>query len=441
MTEYLADLDARVEINGTTGERLARPVLDAGRHGLEFFRLFGPPYARFTGRRQNFRRDFLGRYEAHADIAFGALREDGERFASVHSGLSDSAVALRTKGEAVFSSWQGGAADSAAGELADLLTRAATLRERFARLSEVVGEVVDDADRAVHRLATSTAKLYAERVDGRTASDVRFLVDFHRRAAAGDDVEDDVEDDELTRAAKLCRVPPRGPHSRLADVTAATAAWLRGVFVPAYEAKVATFGRACDMADEKLAACWHKLGDTLGSVLEPGDERPVRPEPAPPRAEPDQITDPQASVPVGGVSGRVTPTGGRPVPEPEPLSRGILVRAMPADRTPGQRRDVAAQQQPAGTAAAGGAQGGMYGGMPFPGGYAEAQRHTSHLPLAGLDLTNAAPDAGFVIGGSDDQAAYNDAFLEEAEAARKKADSIPVAGETDDPDDPDDDLW
>jgi hypothetical protein len=104
---------------------------------------------------------------------------------------------------------------------------------------------------------------------------------------------------------------------------------------------------------------------------------------------------------------------------------------------------VAAQQQPpAGTAAAGGAAGGapggMYGGMPFPGGYAEAQRHASHLPLAGLDLTNTVPDAGFVIGGSDDQAAYNDAFLEEAEAARKKADSVPVAGETDDPDD---DLW
>jgi len=434
MTDYLADLDARVEINGTTGERLARPVLDAGRHGLEFFRLFGPPYARFTGRRQNFKRDVLRRYEAHADIAFGALREDGERFASVHSGLSDSAVALRTKGEAVFSSWQGGAADSAAGELDDLLTRAATLRERFARLGEVVGEVVDDADRAVHQLATSTAKLYAERVDGRTASDVRFLVDLHRRAATGDDV----DDDELTRAAKLCRVPQRGPHSRLADVTAATAAWLSGVFVPAYEAKVATFGRACDIADEKLAACWRKLGDTLGSVLEPGDEPPVRPEPAPPRAEPDQTTDPQASVPVGGVSGRVTPTAGRPVPEPEPLSPGILIRAMPADRTPRQRRDVAAQQQPADTAAAGAAQGGMYGGMPFPGGYADAQRHTSHLPLAGLDLTNTVPDAGFVIGGSEDQAAYNDAVLEEAEAARKKADSIPVAGETDDPDD---DLW
>jgi hypothetical protein len=40
--EFLAQLSARVEQGGSTGEQGARTMLAAGRHGLEFFRLFGP---------------------------------------------------------------------------------------------------------------------------------------------------------------------------------------------------------------------------------------------------------------------------------------------------------------------------------------------------------------------------------------------------------------
>jgi hypothetical protein len=442
--ELLAQLSARVELGGSTGERDARTVLDAGRHGLEFFRLFGPPYARFTGNQQHFRRDFRDRYDSHADLAFGPLREDGERFGIVHNGLSDSAVALRNHGEAVFSSWQGGAADSVADELAGLLADAAALRAWFGRLAKTIGEVVDRADRAVHQLATATSKLYADRIDRHSAADVRFLVDFHHRVATGDDV----DDDELMRAAGLCgmarRPTARTRHTMLADVTTAVGAWLHTVFVSAYEAKVAAFDRICDTADKELAACWRTLGDALASVPDGDQDRqaPGAKEPAP--AQPPAL-DPwpgtAAAATPAGESSDATPLGvdrtgvgkgGEPGAR-DPLPSGVMVRAMPARPMPTQGTYAQPAARPAAEDAGWGASPGMFGGQPMVGG-SEAQRHTVDVPLAGLDLTNAAVDAGFVVGGSSDQAVYNDAILEEAEAARKREESVPVAGA-------DDDLW
>ena len=69
------------------------------------------------------------------------------------------------------------------------------------------------------------------------------------------------------------------------------------------------------------------------------------------------------------------------------------------------------------------------------GGGDTATRHAVRVPLAGLELTNDAVDAGFVLGGRHDQAVYNDAILEETETARKKADNAPTADEITD------DLW
>jgi hypothetical protein len=443
--ELLAQLSARVELGGSTGERDARTVLDAGRHGLEFFRLFGPPYARFTGNQQHFRRDFRDRYDSHSDIAFGPLREDGERFATVHNGLSDSAVAMRNHGEAVFSSWHGGAADSVADELAGLLTDAAALRARFGRLARTIREVVDRADRAVLQMATATSKLYADHVDRHSAADVRFLVDFHHRVATGDDV----DDDELMRAAGLCgmarRPTARTRHTMLADVATAVGAWLHKVFVPAYEAKVAAFDRICDTADKELAACWRTLGDALASVPDggqdpdrraPGAKEPVPAQPPAPDPRPGTAA---AATPAGesggaaGVDKTVVGTGGEPAAR-DPLPSGVMVRAIPARPTPTHGAHAQPAARPAAEGAGWGASPGMFGGQPMVGG-SEAQRHTVDVPLAGLDLTNAAVDAGFVVGGSGDQAVYNDAILEEAEAARKREENVPVAGDSDD------DLW
>jgi hypothetical protein len=452
--EFLAQLSARVEQGGSTGEQGARTVLAAGRHGLEFFRLFGPPYARFTGNRQHVRRDFRRRYDSHADIAFGPLREDGERFGTVHSGLSDSAVALRNHGEAVFSSWQGGAADSVAADLTGLLADTAALRARFARLARTVSEVVDRADRAVHEMATATSRLYADHIDRHNAADVRFLVDFHHRVVTGDNV----DDDELMRAGSLCGIVSR-PTTRtrqaiLTDVTTAAGTWLHNVFVPAYEARVAAFDRICDTADEELTACWRTLGDALDWVLDPdGDRAPKVAPPAPGQRQapaPEDPADPRpataaaagpSSLPVAGESGG-TPLGGviggggdqSGAAARDPLPSGVLVGATPATQAPTRGAAVVPAARSAAEGAGLGTAPGMFGGQPMVGG-GEAQRHTVDVPLAGLNLTNSAVDAGFVLGGSGDQAVYNDAILEEAEAARKREELVPVAGDFDD------DLW
>jgi len=61
----------------------ADAILATGRHGLEYFRLFGSLYAERTGAAFDFDRDIARRYDASGELGLAALRADGERFASV----------------------------------------------------------------------------------------------------------------------------------------------------------------------------------------------------------------------------------------------------------------------------------------------------------------------------------------------------------------------
>src|SRR5882757_4689982 len=101
----LEDLGARVELSGSTGEVSSARILASGRHGLEFFRSFGPAHAALTGTDFDFDADFARRYDEHGELGFGALRADQERFAAVGEHLGDAAITLRNRGNSVFESW------------------------------------------------------------------------------------------------------------------------------------------------------------------------------------------------------------------------------------------------------------------------------------------------------------------------------------------------
>lgn len=428
--ELLIELGTKVELGGSTGERQADDVLDAGRHGLEFFRLFGPPHARFTRTRHDFRRDFLRRYDSEAGLVFGALRVDQERFSGVGGGLADIAIALRNHGAAAFESWRGDAAGGVRARLGELIGAVGALRERFVRLADLIGAVVDAADRAVYEKAVATGKLYADRVDGRTAGDVRFLVDFHGRART-----EDVDDDEIFRAASLCGVRTRASLWRsrstlLSEVEAAVELWLRGTFVPAYDAKVAAFRDICTTAERKLAAGWQRLTELLESLErpQPTPEPPATPATVVPAATAPcaDTSRPSAGQPTGG-----TGSGGEYRPAREPLAPGGFVGAVAKESSRPHR-----SSPPAPNASAGGAgpmTPGLFGGTPMFGGVVSAedhQRRASDLPLDGLTFTGVTH--GAVIGAEDDTTEYNDAASEEAEAARRSEERLPVADETDD---------
>jgi hypothetical protein len=440
--ELLLQLGTKVELGGSTGERQADDVLDAGRHGLEFFRLFGPPHARFTRTRHDFRRDFLRRYESEAGLVFGALRADQERFAEVGGGLADIAITLRNHGAAAFESWRGDAAGGVRARLGELIGAVGTLRERFVRLADLIGDVVDAADRAVYEKAVATGKLYADRIDGRTAGEVRFLVDFHGRART-----EDVDDDEIFRAASLCGVRTRASLWRsrstlLSEVASAVELWLRGTFVPAYDAKVAAFRDICTTAERKLAAGWQRLTDLLESLELP------QPAPQPPAALPAAVppagtapcadsSQPSAGQPSASQPGASQPTGGTPAtseyrPAREPLAPGGFAGAVAKAPSEPHRSTPPATSAPA--AAGGGSMtSGLFGGMPMLGGFVSAEDHqrpATTLPLDGLTFAGVAH--GAVIGAEDDTTEYNDAASEEAEASRQREERIPLA---------DDDLW
>ncbi len=439
--ERLAEFGARAEINGSTGEWRADTILAAGRHGLEYFRLFDPPHARLTGRRHDFRHDFLRRSDHGADVVFGSLRQDRERFDAVAAGLSDHVIALRNAGASVFGSWQGGAADGTRAGLDELLAEVDAVRGRFTGLAAAIGDTVDAIDNACYDKAVATSRLYDDRVHGRTSDDVRFLVGFVHRARGNDVDHDDVAD-----AAALSGWTP-GPsgwrtwHAHVAEVATAAETWLQDVVSREHERKLAEFDRICATARDRLAAAWQALAAAFEDAGEPAP-------PSPPiawRATESTPAPPAAAVPAGGgyltggsAGGTGSATGsGAAVPPDHRPSPGVSVGAVPAVGDGEPRRPGTTQ---AGGAAAAGMPGaGMFGAPAVASGQGgeDQQRRVLDLPLTGDLFAEPAPAPAAVVGDEHDPATYNEAGEEAAVVARDEVRRAEAATPRVD----DDDLW
>lgn len=465
---FLTELATRVELGGSTGEHSTKPILDSGRHGLEFFERFGPAYARLTGADFDFERDFARRYEQDGDLVLGSLRADRDRYAAIERGLDDSVHNLRNRGNAVFESWQGGAADSVAGRFSGLLSAAEDLRGQFAALGQTIDSTAETMDRACFRKADRVSRLYADRVDGRTSDDVGFLVDFVARAAAAR-----VSDDDLARATTLFDSPvtPAAYRAQPGGIDALASTvdkWLRGTFLPHYQQRAEEFEEICADTEESLSAAWQELGTALDAVradqfdtVIAGLAEPAPASPAAPRAEPENRATAHATTgaapeqaPARGQAAGGTATGGgigvtpdpnQTTPQPSPPASGpqagrmISAGAGPMPAVPIPPPPVA----PAAPVSGGTGAGGGFFGLPFlggagAGGGGDQDRQRLGLPLAGTDFGDfqqEAAQSGTAIGGEDDPARYNEEA--HAEAERAGADTPAV----DDFGDLDDDLW
>jgi len=397
----------------------ADAILATGRHGLEYFRLFGPPHATLTGADFDFDRDFARRYDGAGEIGFAALRADGERFESVGETLTDITLNLRNRGNGVFAAWEGASADTANEQFTALLSAAADLRDQFTGLGAAVTDVVETADRGCHDKAEAVAKLHATRVAGRDAEEIGFLVDVAPRLTA-----DDVTDEELAHAARLVEVPFAGPATQ-ARVASAVDHWLTNTFVPDYERHATRFDAVCATAEENLATAWRGLATALASVRADQFDAVVAPLPStvaqPMAAAP---AAPAAAAPVTAAS---TAAPAEPVPTaepaptaPDPLSAGQSVGAD--TMVPSAFRAAPAPAAPALPATATGQDGtqNFFGGLPFggaPAGGGGEVRQSLDLPVApgAFDDLAAPPAATVALGAADDTTRYTDELPEAEE--------------------------
>lgn len=419
--EYLDEMGAKVEINGSTDESGARPILDSGRHGLEFFESFGPSYAAHTNTEFDFEQDIVRRYDSHGDMSFSALRRDGERFSAIQSGLEDTAINLRNKGSAVFEAWQGGAADSARSQFGTMLSAAEDLRGQFGRMSELVDAVAGTADRATYEKAAAVRELYTDRIGGCSAQDVAFLVGFAQKAKAGS-----VTEDELERAAELCglHIAPAvclANPGILAEVGSSVDSWLSGAFAPAYEARLRMFDAACTATEETLNAAWQGLSGELDTMR--ADQFDAVLPTSPQNVTPDPVVtvagDSSATTVASAEENSPDLGGGDGSPAPGSFT-GAVDSMQPSAAAPVA---PAAPTMPSGVAGGGGQAGqGFLGGVPFAppaaGGGGDQQRQSLHLPStesAFGDIEVPEESEVSAIGAAGDTAQYNETAAEEAE--------------------------
>jgi hypothetical protein len=411
-------------------------ILATGRHGLEYFRLFGPPHARLTGADFDFDRDYGARYDGAADLGFAALNADADRFTGVGAALSDIAVGLRNRGDSVFGAWEGGSADTAHQQFDTLLGAAGDLSAQFTNLADASRAVVDTADRTSHDKAEGVAKLHATHVAGRTADDVAFLVDVAPRLA-------DADDDELARAAQLvgARFVRRTPATQ-AHLAAATADWLTNTFAEDFQWRAARFDALCTAAEGHLSAAWHALADALASVradqfdaVLPALSTPPATTPIPvpqPPAPASAAASPAAALPAAAGVAATAP------PEPDPLAPGTSVGADAM--TPAGQRGPAPTPPatlPSTSAAPDGTQN-FFGGLPLlgapAGGGGDQDRQSSGLPTGPSAFVDVRePEHTTAIGATDDHRRYGD----EDEPAAVQATSISAL--LDNPDD--EEMW
>jgi hypothetical protein len=393
--ERLDELSAKVEINGDTGENHAKPVLDSGRHGLEFFRSFGPAYAAHTRSEFDFDGDFARRYDGSGDIAFGALRRDGERFASVHSGLEDVVIELRNRGASVFGSWSGGAADQAHTQFATMLSAAEDLRGQFGTLSAVVAAVAGTADRATYDKAAAVGALYTDRIGGCTAADVTFLVGLARRASSGEVTEDDLADAADLIGVQINPAVCLANPAVLPELASSVDSWLSDAFVPAYEARARVFDAACSAAEETLATAWRHLSEALSAV----------------RADQFDAVLPEAvqhgSAPTGSATGATPPvlaagenpplSGNATPPDATPPDAASSDAASPGNTAPGNT--APGNTAPGNTAPGNTAPGNTAAGDTSPDGTAPGGTALGSTAAGDTSLGDTSPD-GTAPGGT-----------------------------------------
>jgi hypothetical protein len=406
-------------------------ILATGRHGLEYFRLFGPPHASLTGADFDFDRDYGARYDGAADLGFAALNADADRFTGVGAALSDIAVGLRNRGDSVFGAWEGGSADTAHQQFDTLLGAAGDLSAQFTNLADASRAVVDTADRTSHDKAEGVAKLHATHVAGSTADDVAFLVDVAPRLA-------DADDDELARAAQLvgARFVRRTPATQ-AHLAAATADWLTNTFAEDFQWRAARFDALCTAAEEHLSAAWHALADALASVRADQFDAVLPVLPSPPATTPTQmaptpVPQQQAPAPAAADAAATAP------PAPDSLAPGTAVGAD-AMTPAGHRGPAPAPPTTVPTAGAtpDGTQN-FFGGLPLlgapAGGGGDQDRQSSGLPTGPSAFEDVRePEHTTAIGATDDHRRYGDE--DEPDAVRATS----ISALLDNPDD--EEMW
>jgi hypothetical protein len=348
--EYLTEIEDRLLIDGSTGEASSRPIFDAGLRGLEFFRRFGPSYARFREKSFNFESDIVARYNAQREIGFSRLYADAERFNQLCSTMTESDLDYRNSANSLFDYWQGDAADRAKATVTGFLTSSGSV---WAGINGL-GRTLRAASRAAERIAFDKAKavlaLGTDTVGGLTDENVELLVDIALLASGAA-----IPGDYLVDAAQLAGVAVnpavcRSNQDVLNMVLDSAQDWLQDAFVPAYEARLAVFETACDQAQADLDQVWASVAAAIGDLAEhsvgtfDGLRNPPAPTPAATAPTPTTVSSTpttETPAPSAPASAQPTPTAAPSTPTvtpsapsaPAPVHQAVAQHAAPPPST------------------------------------------------------------------------------------------------------------
>lgn len=444
--QYLADLDARVQVGGRTRETSSAPVFDAGRAGLDFFRAFGPVHARYRDERFDYAHDIAEKYDGQREIGFARLHADADRLRELHATMAETTVDFRNAASPLFGAWRGKAAEEAHDRLHELVSTAGGTWSGIVALADTIDLATTAAERIVVAKARFVRDLAADDVGGLSATEVDLVV-----SVAGE--RGKPTDQSLTALANLCGIRANPKVCRTnADLLRMIAhdvrGWLDHVFVPFYEARRDAFDAACSHASADLAAAWELLREALtrtasehGSptvALTGSMATAVKSPPTAAPAEPSRTATDAASA-----AANVQPSAGPHDKTPDDSDQlepgvvtgsdetemmGMVGPTGPASAVPGPAPPSAAQVQTG--------YGGYYPLTGFPPDGGDRERRRS-LPLTGGSLFgdgDAGADGSLVIGSGDDETLYN-----EDDVAALVERERPEPGTEDDLDE--EDLW
>jgi uncharacterized protein YukE len=264
--DELAELGAKFDVHGRVGEPSSQRMFDAGRPGLDFFREFGPVYARYRGVRFDVRADIESRYDGQREIAFGKLRADADRLTAACAEMSEVGIDFRNSVNSIFAHWQGTAAEAAHGQLSSFQSGAAGVWTRLRAFADALTVACDTAERIAFDRANAVLRLAAEQVGGRTAKEIEVLVDCAGVGEAGR-----LTDRQITDLAALCDIDVTPALCRtnpdvLAMAIDAAGDWLDTTFVPFYELRMDAFEMVCACGDADLDLVWRGLSGVMDSV-------------------------------------------------------------------------------------------------------------------------------------------------------------------------------
>lgn len=270
----------QLKATGTTGAATSEEIFDAGKVGLDFFRLFWGDYSRFvSGRHRVGTRGsgggvgarftgvasvdmwiFKGRYNEQREVAFALIGAEIDRYAHALEHLQDRLDELTATRSDLFGSWEGEAADTASPRYDHAVDQVRTLMRELHDTAVVLAEVRGALEQMCLTKAETVNGLYASTIGGVGPNVIDRLV----TVAKGGGSEDDILFVAAQFGIEATQECLSTSDDAKAEIQNAAAEWCDGNLVPVVETTFEAFWDVCDATDEGFEEVLGTMKEMLG---------------------------------------------------------------------------------------------------------------------------------------------------------------------------------